>query len=705
MLDKKNLWWKTRAKYLFPYMELEEWLIGEVHGKGIVDCRYVGSYRETIGSLHYADSSSDIDMMYIYRDFYVSGKSQSCESVNEDCVYDGHSFNARIIDAETAGYVYVQLTQPVSQVVRDFSRISMKGEFHVSLEIKQLVQYFERNVICYSSHSEGAQGKPMSNGYYMKSDSFVSMHESFNRKRFDGWLVFQQCGPASKMLWNTSGLPQLVKICPLDMVFALHSPHWPGQAREWLSRTRKYGYPSRRLINAIQSYGVDVVAKSSADGEELEWRLSFSVAETKLVGKWNDTQKSCYRALKTLHTDCLSALGITSYSIKNIMFYLVEETNPGVWKPTKLVNCIFLVIRSLKKALKLNFCSHYFIRQCNLFRCVRKSEAMKAVRVCDSLLSDFNGQIWLSDGLWFEICSRGMEGYFYSIQESTDKWKEAHQTYAKSRSEWEKVFRQLYRVYYSVKVHTEVSKLFLNASFSKHFDEKDLLRAISKFILSQSSIKKGRCDPEYGLLFCQFAWVYTKCLQMYCNKQGGSMRPPVTLGTSRNRVDPALTEQSVNIITTKGMQYIQDGEIISSDSILDIAGFVNPRYAQQIQFASDILLGYETSAASIQMCENGLNFEDIPVVVSPLDCASKDENIAVFPFKGRAFFCPLNEFILYGYLKGGKVSTCKMAASKSFNELGELLSKPFVKRYHPIMYPFASYIHSKIKTLIENQPC
>ena len=65
-------------------------MIGGIFGRSIVDVKYTGSFRETIVSMHYSETSSDIDMMYIYKDFLVS-ETKTC--------------HLQIVNSKTPGYL------------------------------------------------------------------------------------------------------------------------------------------------------------------------------------------------------------------------------------------------------------------------------------------------------------------------------------------------------------------------------------------------------------------------------------------------------------------------------------------------------------------------------------------------------------------------------------------------------------------------
>lgn len=311
-----------------PYIEFEEWMIASVFGRNIVNVKYTGSFRETIVSMHYGETSSDIDMMYIYRDFEVRENTSNTTHI-------------QLVNSQSPGYVLLKGNCTTEQLVNVYKRVAKKGEFSSSLHVPKLMEFFSKEVL-YKFNQR-------SSDYYVRSDNFRHMHELFNRERFSGWMKFQQQGPASTIVWNIAGLPKQQMLGEIDIVFSLHCPDWPSQANEWLERRRNYKQPNKAIISKIETYGVDIVPKSSkidrpkstwcliksvlssssadeiAEGLELEWRLSFSVAEMLLIQQWNPVQKSCFRAMKTLRNDYLSKYGVKSYALKNIMFYMVEE--------------------------------------------------------------------------------------------------------------------------------------------------------------------------------------------------------------------------------------------------------------------------------------------------------------------------------------------------------------------------------------------
>ena len=84
----------------------------------------------------------------------------------------------------------------------------------------------------------------------------------------------------------------------MDNVFAVHSPYWPVEASEWITRTRRHACPSKFVIKQVVRYGCDFVGvghKLSCNREnENEWRFSFSVAELIIIRSWTNSQRVVY---------------------------------------------------------------------------------------------------------------------------------------------------------------------------------------------------------------------------------------------------------------------------------------------------------------------------------------------------------------------------------------------------------------------------
>ena len=85
-----------------------------------------------------------------------------------------------------------------------------------------------------------------------------------------------------------------------DFAYCLNSNTFPKAAHGCIRRLHERGWPSHQVLQDIVTGGCHFVAIPAKlpNFEHLEWRLSFSVAETKLIHNMNHTQFLCYGLLK-----------------------------------------------------------------------------------------------------------------------------------------------------------------------------------------------------------------------------------------------------------------------------------------------------------------------------------------------------------------------------------------------------------------------
>ncbi|XP_063416247.1 uncharacterized protein LOC134697891, partial [Mytilus trossulus] len=87
----------------------------------------------------------------------------------------------------------------------------------------------------------------------------------------------------------------------VDLAWCLKCDKWISQAQQWIIRPRTT-WPPPDLISNIISCGVLFVpiGYKGSRNENLQWRISFSVAEKCLIFSFNHTQLLCYALLKIL---------------------------------------------------------------------------------------------------------------------------------------------------------------------------------------------------------------------------------------------------------------------------------------------------------------------------------------------------------------------------------------------------------------------
>ncbi|XP_060595000.1 uncharacterized protein LOC132749292 [Ruditapes philippinarum] len=137
-------------------------------------------------------------------------------------------------------------------------------------------------------------------------------------------------------------------------------------------RLRYYHWPSVSLIQEITSmegYVVPVGHKFS-DSQNIEWRVCYTTAELKLIKSLTDVQLKFYVLLKCVAKEIVkkNCKDITSYIVKNVVFWIVETEPEQAFTPTHLVKLLKKAIMFIKYCLQNNHLPNYMIPERNLIR-------------------------------------------------------------------------------------------------------------------------------------------------------------------------------------------------------------------------------------------------------------------------------------------------------------------------------------------------
>lgn len=161
-----------------------------------------------------------------------------------------------------------------------------------------------------------------------------------------------------------------------DYGVCLACQFWPPIAKPWIARCQLTQWPNEIVIMEILSNGCHVmpIGSNLIDGEsELEWRLSFSVAEHSIVYSFNHTQFLCYGILKIFLKEVLSSgkqeYLICSYFLKTILFWEIQNRPESkFWCPINLLTCFWVCLKRLCKCVLDTYCPNFFIPKNNMFR-------------------------------------------------------------------------------------------------------------------------------------------------------------------------------------------------------------------------------------------------------------------------------------------------------------------------------------------------
>jgi len=115
-------------------------------------------------------------------------------------------------------------------------------------------------------------------------------------------------------------------------VYAVHSPYWPVEASDWITRKRHCDFPSKSVMQQIVRYGCDFVQVShNRLSNDNDWRFSFSKAELFIVESMSITQRIAYTSLWVLNKRFIASSNVCSYYFKTLMFWACEEKPTQFW--------------------------------------------------------------------------------------------------------------------------------------------------------------------------------------------------------------------------------------------------------------------------------------------------------------------------------------------------------------------------------------
>ena len=161
----------------------------------------------------------------------------------------------------------------------------------------------------------------------------------------------------------------------VDMVPSIRCQFWPTAAKEWIDRPRHYGWPTLQDRDKIVRFGYHLVPVGHPHSpmKEMQWRISFSIAERTLVWSFNHVQMQCYAVMKLILKEFIKVKSsdntkdvLCSYFIKTFLLWQYEETDPSFWQIKNLRGCIMYLLHEFYKSLQGGVLRHYFIPQFNL---------------------------------------------------------------------------------------------------------------------------------------------------------------------------------------------------------------------------------------------------------------------------------------------------------------------------------------------------
>ncbi|KAK3083684.1 hypothetical protein FSP39_001456 [Pinctada imbricata] len=160
----------------------------------------------------------------------------------------------------------------------------------------------------------------------------------------------------------------------VDVALVIPSDTWPHEALGCVTRLVKRKWPSDLVIREMIQDGcllVPIGCKSSPN-EDIEWRMSFSLAEKRLVHSMNHTQFLTYALLKFFLKDVIERHSsvkdlLCSYFMKTLVFWEIMETSIP-WRPEYLLLHFWNCFRKLLVWVNKEYCPNFFVPENNMFR-------------------------------------------------------------------------------------------------------------------------------------------------------------------------------------------------------------------------------------------------------------------------------------------------------------------------------------------------
>ena len=290
----------------------------------------VGSIGELVHSLdaYFNDRETDIDIVCVKK--FVAFERHFVE---EDCDYE---LCLQIDDTDTQVPGYVKL----KKISKDQTDVP---SFYSSYEArKETVDEFNDNRVVWNEVYQLLDQDVLS-GYYFHN------------------------GPSCST--NIVSTDQYID--RFDLVYAINCKEWPKIADEWLERRREYDWPAGSLMEEAVETGCFLVPVGGHHSryKDLEWRISFVLAERLLIRRMNSIQRFVYSFMKTIKDDVFTNYSdiISSYIIKTTILWVSEENDVSNWQPSLVLDYIRLCFSKILTFLEADFCPNYFMRTCNLF--------------------------------------------------------------------------------------------------------------------------------------------------------------------------------------------------------------------------------------------------------------------------------------------------------------------------------------------------
>nr|XP_022305590.1 uncharacterized protein LOC111112403 isoform X2 [Crassostrea virginica] len=158
-----------------------------------------------------------------------------------------------------------------------------------------------------------------------------------------------------------------------DFAWCFACDFWLLSASYWINRC--HSWPDRQVVNEIVRNGCHFVPIGHPLGlhEHEEWRISFSLAEHKIVHSMNHCQFLAYGLLKIFLKEVIDKQSeetnklLCSYHMKTVIFWVIQQNAVPLWCPQNLLASFWVCFKLLLKWVYEGTCPNFFIPENNLF--------------------------------------------------------------------------------------------------------------------------------------------------------------------------------------------------------------------------------------------------------------------------------------------------------------------------------------------------
>jgi len=219
-----------------------------------------------------------------------------------------------------------------------------------------------------------------------------------------------------KTVFETHGQSKFIRHGPsrswtdkLDFVSALPCNDLPEECKIEFTRSRPGHWPKSETLEHIRQCQVFFIPQghphSPLNERNLQWRLSTSLAERKIMFDFTEEQMLVFMLLKMLKNDyCKQKFGdnFSTFHIKTAMMFSIEKHPPDIWRIDNIVACSTLCIDLLIQWAHDNVCPHFTMDGVNLFDGNLSIQDMKEL---ETFLTD------LKKNIAEKICNLKMDSF------------------------------------------------------------------------------------------------------------------------------------------------------------------------------------------------------------------------------------------------------------------------------------------------------